>query len=116
MITFSVASIIGIAATAMNKFSRNEWQTKLSVQEAESELQTGQRCIAHHQKYQPWASYTEIDEIANSLILYRQQIATIGDASNIVSLYFGTQEDVGYTKHALLSEALYKRVRQTLLA
>jgi hypothetical protein len=53
----------------------------------------------------------EIDELAESLLMYRGQIKTIEDAIRIVAFYLGTPEDLGHTRHAIIAEALFRKVR-----
>jgi hypothetical protein len=57
--------------------------------------------------------YSEASEIVDSLLVYPWHQNTMEDAILTVSRYYGTPEDVGYTEHALFSEALFNQRRIT---
>jgi hypothetical protein len=60
-----------------------------------------------------YRQYSEASEIAHSLLVYPWHQNTMEDAILTVSRYYGTPEDVGFTKHALFSEALFNQRRIT---
>jgi hypothetical protein len=49
--------------------------------------------------------YSEVDELADSLIPYRRDVSSMEDAIRVVSLYRGTPEGLGFTKNAFVSVA-----------
>jgi hypothetical protein len=53
-----------------------------------------------------YRQYSEASEIAHSLLVYPWHQNAMEDVIWTVSRYYGTPEDVGFTKHALFSEAL----------
>jgi hypothetical protein len=57
--------------------------------------------------------HSEASEIAESLLAYPWHRNTMEDPFLTVSRYYGTPEDVGFTKHALFSEALFNQRRIT---